>query len=207
MAVHVLPPPGTCREGAATGCPTTRRILHMAARAARAGISAAGVTVYQLLTVRPSHRTDLCCSPSSTVPAGTQEPVDLRLIAEMEATRATSADLWHQVTARRAELSSRIGPRGALVGNFVGLDGTAVPIQIRSLDGVRRLFRRLPPELAECRLAAVEAVVMGCDRWDAEAAKVGLPQLVEHATKVRNHVRVLEVRVAAQLGVSAGAQA
>ncbi len=47
MAVHVLPPPGTCREGAATGCPSTRKsrrdVLGAAGFTALAGIAAVAI--------------------------------------------------------------------------------------------------------------------------------------------------------------------
>lgn len=136
-----------------------------------------------------------------------RETPELRLAKELQAARTTQATLWHQVTRRRVELSQRIGQRGAVIGSFTGLDGVARPIQITSTEAARRLYRRLPNDLAGGREYAVEAVRQGCARWDDEAERTGLTQLADRAGAASKKVRELEARAAAQLRPARGTRA
>ncbi len=118
-------------------------------------------------------------------------------LAELQAAQRHSAELWREVARRRAALSERIGPRGAQVGSFTAADGRTVALHAASVEQARRLFRRLPPELQPERAAAVEAVRVGCARWDAHAEAEGLLELQRHAAAARARADALLHQVAA----------
>ena len=185
----------------AAGAPGRRRLL---GRSILAALSGAGLAA-AFLSPDPDwsdQTANLRSGPAQgdatvALPTAAREghdgPTSPGTVAALQAAQQRSAELWREVARRRAELSARIGTRGATVATYTGLDGRAVPIHAVNVEQARKLFRRLPQS---DRAAAVEAVRLGCARWDAHAEREGLLEMQHRAEAARRQADGLLRQVA-----------
>jgi len=112
-----------------------------------------------------------------------------------------AATLRRDAARLRAELTERIGPRSLPLGTVRLPDGRTFPIHVESISAFHRLVR-LIPETAQGAVKEafpdVHAAVLDAQhRWDAEAARSGLPALEQRANGAHDRAKALFTRLPA----------